>query len=219
MRIERFYTKAGQSAYAGLSFELTRSEIRNPDGSVVFSLDGVEVPAGWSQVAADVLAQKYFRKAGVPSQRLKRVEETQEFRVLPMAFGSPTRRHLPQSFPKTERFMFRNQAQSQVYNRLAGCWTYWGWKSGYLRTSEEDHARSFYGRTSASCSPTQMVAPNSPQWFNTGLHWAYGIDGPSQGHYLRRLQDEASSLESNSSYERPQPHACFIQGVSGRSGQ
>ena len=74
MHIERRYTKTSQSPYASIAFETTKSEIRNPDGSVVFSLDKLEVPAGWSQVAADVLAQKYFRKAGVPA-RLKRVEE------------------------------------------------------------------------------------------------------------------------------------------------
>ena len=74
MRIERRYTKAGQSPYAEIAFRLATSEIRNPDGSVVFRLDDIEVPEAWSQVAADVLAQKYFRKAGVPA-RLKKVEE------------------------------------------------------------------------------------------------------------------------------------------------
>src|SRR5215208_8008392 len=74
MRIERRYTKEGQSPYADIEFRLTKSEIRNPDGSVVFHADDVEVPSFWSQVAADVLAQKYFRKAGVPA-RLKKVEE------------------------------------------------------------------------------------------------------------------------------------------------
>jgi ribonucleoside-diphosphate reductase alpha chain len=75
MKIERRYTTAGVSPYASIEFKTTKSEIRNPDGSVVFSLDNIDVPAQWSQVAADVLAQKYFRKAGVPA-RLKKVEET-----------------------------------------------------------------------------------------------------------------------------------------------
>ena len=74
MRIERRYTKDGQSPYSGIPFRLATSEIRNPDGSIVFHLDDVEVPEFWSQVATDVLAQKYFRKAGVPTA-LKRVEE------------------------------------------------------------------------------------------------------------------------------------------------
>jgi ribonucleoside-diphosphate reductase alpha chain len=74
MRIERRNTTAGQSPYAGIDFRLTTSEIRNPDGSIVFRLENVEVPQFWSQVASDVLAQKYFRKAGVAA-RLKKVEE------------------------------------------------------------------------------------------------------------------------------------------------
>src|SRR5215470_15031325 len=74
MRMERKYTKDGQSPYADIAFRVTTSEIRNPDGSVVFRADDVEVPEEWSQVASDVLAQKYFRKAGVPA-RLKKVEE------------------------------------------------------------------------------------------------------------------------------------------------
>ena len=74
MRIQRHFTNQGASAYDGIEFRLTTSEIRNPDGSVVFRLDKLEVPAGWSQVAADVLAQKYFRRAGVPAA-LKPVQE------------------------------------------------------------------------------------------------------------------------------------------------
>ena len=204
MRIERFYTKAGQSAYAGLSFELTRSEIRNPDGSVVFSLDGVEVPAGWSQVAADVLAQKYFRKAGVPA-RLKRVEETQ---VPSFLWRSVPDEAALAALPEAERFISEISAR-QVFDRLAGCWTYWGWKGGYF-TSEED-AQAFYDEHRYMLAK-QMVAPNSPQWFNTGLHWAYGIDGPSQGHFYVDFET-GKLVKSKSSYEHPQPHACFIQGV------
>ena len=74
MRIQRHFTTKGQDPYATIAFTQTTSEIRNPDGSVVFKLEGIEVPADWSQVACDILAQKYFRKAGVPA-RLKPVEE------------------------------------------------------------------------------------------------------------------------------------------------
>ena len=74
MRIKRRFTKTDQSPYSDLKFRKTKSEIRNPDGSVVFELDDIEVPDSWSQVACDVLAQKYFRKAGVP-KRLRRVKE------------------------------------------------------------------------------------------------------------------------------------------------
>ena len=204
MRIERFYTKAGQSAYAGLTFELTRSEIRNPDGSVVFSLDNVEVPAGWSQVAADVLAQKYFRKAGVPA-RLKRVEENS---VPSFLWRSVPDEAALAALPEAERYVSEISAR-QVFDRLAGCWTYWGWKGGYF-TTEED-AQAFYDEHRYMLAK-QMVAPNSPQWFNTGLHWAYGIDGPSQGHFYVDFET-GKLVKSKSSYEHPQPHACFIQGV------
>ena len=74
MRIDRRYTKANESAYADIEFRSVTSEIRNPDGSVVFKLEDIQVPNTWSQVAADIIAQKYFRKAGV-AKILKRVEE------------------------------------------------------------------------------------------------------------------------------------------------
>ena len=98
----------------------------------------------------------------------------------------------------------------QVFDRLAGCWTYWGWKGGYFKTEED--AQAFFDEHRFMLA-RQMVAPNSPQWFNTGLHWAYGIDGPSQGHYYVDFKT-GKLTKSKSSYEHPQPHACFIQGVS-----
>src|SRR5476649_1679655 len=204
MRIERRYTKDGQSAYAEIAFRLTTSEIRNPDGSVVFKLDNVEVPEFWSQVASDVLAQKYFRKAGVPA-RLKRVEENSVpsflWRSVPdvVALGG---------LPAAERYGSESSAK-QVFDRLAGAWAYWGWKGGYF--DGEDDARAYFDEMRFMLAK-QMAAPNSPQWFNTGLHWAYGIDGPGQGHYY--VDFETSKLtKSKSSYEHPQPHACFIQSV------
>ncbi len=205
MRIERRYTKDGQSAYAGLEFRLTTSEIRNPDGSVVFKLDNVEVPEFWSQVASDVLAQKYFRKAGVPA-RLKKVEENS---VPSFLWRSVADEDALATLPEKERYI-GEQSSKQVFDRLAGTWTYWGWKGGYF-DSEED-AQAFFDELRYMLA-TQMCAPNSPQWFNTGLHWAYGIDGPSQGHYY--VDFETGKLtHSKSSYEHPQPHACFIQSIS-----
>ncbi len=175
MRIERRYTKDGQSAYAGIAFRSTTSEIRNPDGSVVFKLDNVEVPEFWSQVASDVLAQKYFRKAGVPA-RLKKVEENS---VPSFLWRSVADADALATLPEKDRYI-GEQSSKQVFDRLAGTWTYWGWKGGYF-DSEED-AQAFFDELRYMLA-TQMCAPNSPQWFNTGLHWAYGIDGPSQGHY------------------------------------
>ena len=204
MRIERRYTKADQSPYAAIDFRLTTSEIRNPDGSVVFRLENVEVPEFWSQVASDVLAQKYFRKAGVAS-RLKKVEEETVPSWLWRSVPDP---EALAALPESERIGGEHSAK-QVFDRLAGCWTYWGWKGSYF-TSEED-ARAFYDELRFMLAK-QMVAPNSPQWFNTGLHWAYGVDGPGQGHYYVDWKT-GKLTKSKSSYEHPQPHACFIQGV------
>ncbi|MBW7968409.1 vitamin B12-dependent ribonucleotide reductase [Bradyrhizobium sp. BR 10289] len=204
MRIERRHTTSGQSPYAGIEFRLTTSEIRNPDGSVVFKMDGVEVPAEWSQVASDVLAQKYFRKAGVAA-RLKKVEEES---VPSFLWRSVPDTEALAALPEKERYVSELSAK-QVFDRLAGCWTYWGWKGKYF-SSDED-AQTFYDELRYMLA-MQMVAPNSPQWFNTGLHWAYGIDGPGQGHYY--VDPFTGKLtKSKSAYEHPQPHACFIQGV------
>src|ERR1700720_4606533 len=205
MRIERRYTKEGQSPYADIEFRLTASEIRNPDGSVVFRADDVEVPAHWSQVASDVLAQKYFRKAGVPA-RLKKVEEET---VPSWLWRSIADEAALQTLPEKERFI-GEQSSKQVFDRLAGTWTYWGWKGGYF--SSEADAQAFFDEHRYMLS-MQMVAPNSPQWFNTGLHWAYGIDGPSQGHFYVDYKT-GKLVQSATAYEHPQPHACFIQSIS-----
>jgi ribonucleoside-diphosphate reductase alpha chain len=204
MRIERRHTKTGQSPYAQIDFRLTTSEIRNPDGSVVFRLENVEVPEFWSQVASDVLAQKYFRKAGVAA-RLKRIEEET---VPSWLWRSVPDTEALSLLPENERYVSELSAK-QVFDRLAGCWTYWGWKGGYF-SSEED-ASAFYDELRFMLAK-QMVAPNSPQWFNTGLHWAYGVDGPGQGHYYVDWKT-GKLTKSKSAYEHPQPHACFIQGI------
>jgi ribonucleoside-diphosphate reductase alpha chain len=204
MRIERRYTAEGQGPYAAIAFQFTKSEIRNPDGSVVFKLENVEVPATWSQVASDVLAQKYFRKAGVPA-RLKKVEEND---VPSFLWRSVADEAALAALPEAERLVGETSAK-QVFDRLAGTWTYWGWKGGYFDSDAD--AAAFYDELRYMLA-NQMVAPNSPQWFNTGLHWAYGIDGPSQGHYYVDFKT-GKLTKSKSSYEHPQPHACFIQGV------
>jgi len=205
MQIERRYTKDGQSAYADIAFRLTTSEIRNPDGSVVFKADNVEVPEFWSQVASDVLAQKYFRKAGAPA-RLKKVEENS---VPSFLWRSVADEDALAALPEKERYIGETSSK-QVFDRLAGTWTYWGWKGGYFNS--EGDAQAFFDELRYMLA-AQMCAPNSPQWFNTGLHWAYGIDGPSQGHYY--VDPFTGKLtKSRSAYEHPQPHACFIQSIS-----
>ncbi len=204
MKIARRYTKEGQSPYADITFRMTTSEIRNPDGSVVFHADDVEVPEFWSQVASDVLAQKYFRKAGVPARLKKFEEET----VPSWLWRSVPDETAIAELPENERNIGETSSK-QVFDRLAGTWTYWGWKGKYF-DSEAD-AQAFYDELRYMLA-MQMAAPNSPQWFNTGLHWAYGIDGPSQGHYYVD-PDTGKLTKSKSAYEHPQPHACFIQSI------
>jgi ribonucleoside-diphosphate reductase alpha chain len=204
MRIERRGTTQNQSPYAKLTFRQATSEIRNPDGSIVFRLDNIAVPDSWSQVATDILAQKYFRKAGVPA-RLKKVEENN---VPSFLWRSVADEEALADLPEEERYGPETDSR-QVFDRLAGTWAYWGWKGGYFHS--ESDARAFYDELRLMLA-TQKVAPNSPQWFNTGLYWAYGIDGPAQGHYY--VDPETGRLtKSKSAYEHPQPHACFIQSV------
>ncbi len=204
MKVERRYTKAGESPYASVEFRKATSEIRNPDGSIVFRLEGIDVPAQFSQVASDILAQKYFRKAGVP-KHLKKVEENDVPSWLWRGTADET---ALAALPESERTGSELDAR-QVFDRLAGTWTYWGWKGGYF--ASEDDALAFRDEL-AYMLATQKVAPNSPQWFNTGLHWAYGIDGPGQGHFYVDYRT-GELTRSASSYEHPQPHACFIQSV------
>jgi ribonucleoside-diphosphate reductase alpha chain len=204
MKITRRFTEAGRDPYAALAFAERSSRIVNPDGTTVFSAPSVIVPQSWSQVAVDVLAQKYFRKAGIP-RHLVAVDEP----------GMPSwlRRSEPDQkalalLPENERLTGEIDAR-QVFSRLSGCWTYWGWKGGYFDTEED--ARAFFDEHCFMLA-NQMVAPNSPQWFNTGLHWAYGIDGPAQGHWYVDERD-GQAKPSETAYQRPQPHACFIQSI------
>jgi ribonucleoside-diphosphate reductase alpha chain len=148
VKIPRHFTSSSRDPYCGLSFEPRTSEIRDPNGRVIFHRDNVVVPARWSQIATDILAQKYFRKTGVPQ---------------------------PDGSTSGE------DDARQVFHRLAQTWREWGTRYGYF-TAEED-AEAFYDEIRAMLA-RQMAAPNSPQWFNTGLHAVYGIKGPPQGHYF-----------------------------------
>ena len=188
MKIERRFTSAGTSPYDMFRYKERDSVLRNQSGMEIFRMESIEVPEAWSQVATDILAQKYFRKAGVPQVD---------------ASGSPILNEdgSPKLGPET--------SVRQVVHRLAGCWRFWGEKYNYFDTAED--ASAFYDEVSYMLLK-QMAAPNSPQWFNTGLNFAYGITGTAQGHYYVD-PDTKKLTRSSDAYTHPQPHACFIQSV------
>ncbi len=176
LSFNRHYTRDGVNAFDMFEYDHRTSVIRNPNGEKVFEMTNVEVPKHWSQIATDILAQKYFRKAGVPQ-----------------ADGS----------------LGRETSIKEVANRMAGCWRQWGEKYGYFASTQD--AQVFYDELVYSIL-YQSCAPNSPQWFNTGLFSEYGINGKAQGHYY--VDPITGELErSKNAYERPQPHACFILSV------
>lgn len=205
MKFTRFYTQEEwDNPFGDIEFESRKSEIKNPDGSMVFSMENVIVPKSWSQVSTDVIAQKYFRKAGVP----KKTKKVKEKGVPKWIQRSEADEKAMKDIPEEERYGGENDSR-QVFHRLAGCWTYWGWKHDYF--DSEEQAKVFYDELCYMLA-NQMAAPNSPQWFNTGLHWAYGINGPSQGHYY--VDGKTGELKkSEDAYTHPQPHACFIQSI------
>lgn len=188
LKIPRFFTEVGKNVFDLVEWETRTSLIKNPDGSIVFEMNDVEVPKFWTQVATDVIAQKYFRKAGVPQL------DKNGNQILDSA-GKPV--------------LGPEKSAKQTLHRLAGCWTYWGRMGGYF-ASEED-AQNFYDEVLYMLT-YQMASPNSPQWFNTGLNFAYGITGPAQGHFYFDPQT-GQLLESKDAYSRAQVHACFIQSI------
>ncbi len=205
MQIKRLFTTTGEDPLSSFDFVKRISEIKNPDGSIVFHMEDVYVPSQWSQVATDIIAQKYFRKAGVP-KLLKKVREKGVPAWLQPAKADQDKM---EQLPEKERYSSETDAR-QVFHRLAGNWTYWGWQANYF--DSEGDARAFYDEMMYMLA-NQMAAPNSPQWFNTGLNWAYGITGPSQGHYYVDYKTGELTASADA-YTHPQPHACFIQSVS-----
>ena len=183
MKITRRFTQPGQDVFSAVQYDKRTSRISNPDGSVVFEMNDAEIPAQWSQLATDIMVSKYFRKAGVPQTD---------------AQGNIHRDAQGNAVTGPEKSV------KQVVNRLAGCWRYWGEKYGYFDTAED--AQAFYDEL-AYMLLHQMCAPNSPQWFNTGLNFAYGITGPAQGHFYCDPKT-GEMLKSRDAYSHPQPHAC-----------
>jgi ribonucleoside-diphosphate reductase alpha chain len=151
MRIDRRFTIPGHDPYEGIPFSKRTSRIVNPDGSVVFEARDIEMPAQFSQVATDIMAQKYFRKAGVPSE------------TVPVE-GDGVPDWLQRRVPAEEAAFGAETDARQTFHRLAGTWTYWGWKHGYFDT---ENARAFYDEL-CHMMARQMAAPCSRPWFNTG---------------------------------------------------
>lgn len=204
MKILRYFTVAGNDPFNAIEFVKRTSEIKNPDGTSVFKMEDVIVPKSWSQVATDILAQKYFRKAGVP-KLLKKVKEKNIPKWLQPSVADD---ELLNELKEKDRYHGETDSR-EVFHRLAGTWTYWGFKANYFDTEED--AQAFYDEL-VFILANQMAAPNSPQWFNTGLNWAYGINGPAQGHYY--VDYKTGELkQAEDAYTHPQPHACFIQSV------
>jgi len=194
MKITRRFTTEGTDPFASTKWTTRSSRITNPDGSVVFEMPDAEVPVGFSQLATDIMVSKYFRKAGVPQ--------------LVEKFALPGQSETVMSDDGSTKTGPERSAR-QVIHRLAGCWKYWGEKHGYFDTAED--ATAFYDEL-VYMLVHQMCAPNSPQWFNTGLNWAYGISGPAQGHWIVNPESGEPEL-ADDAYSHPQPHACFIQSV------
>ena len=188
LRIPRFYTRPGEDPYATVRWARRTSRITNPDGTVVFEMTDAEVPEHWSQVATDIVVSKYFRKAGVP-------QYDENGQPMLDEHGNPA--------------LGPERSVRQVVRRLVGCWRDWGERYGYFATPED--AQAFEDEL-AYMLLHQIGAPNSPQWFNTGLYWAYGITGPAQGHWY--VDPETGELrQSPDAYSHPSAHACFIQSV------
>lgn len=188
LSISRVFTTPGSDPLEEVAYEKRTGSIMNPDGSVIFEMHGVEIPVGWSQVATDIVVSKYFRKAGVPQMD---------------DHGTLLRDEKGEVMRGPERSV------KQVIRRMTGCWRHWGQQEGYFATPQD--AQAFEDEISAMLV-RQMAAPNSPQWFNTGLHYAYGLTGPAQGHYYCE-PGTGEVRRSEDAYSHSQPHACFILSI------
>lgn len=194
MKITRHFTKANKPIGDQIKWKITTAEIPG-----TFKQENIEVPEHWSQNAINILAQKYFRKAGIPEATFRANEPNIPHWLQPSV---PTH---------NEKELWCGETSAkQVFHRLTGHWTYTGWKEGYF--SSEKDAQIFYDEIYYMLA-MQIAAPNSPQWFNTGLWWAYGIEGSNSGQW-RCDPKSGKPIQLENSYEFPQVHACFINSLS-----
>jgi len=188
LNIERIFTEKNKDPLEEVEYSLRNSVIKNPDGSLVFEMKGLEIPKKWTQIATDIIAQKYFRKAGVPQFDEK---------------------NQPLLDENGKQILGPEKSAKQVVKRMAETWRWWGEKYNYFST--ESDAQAFEDEIKFMLI-NQYAAPNSPQWFNTGLHHNYGINGPAQGHYFVN-PDNGELEKAKDSYSHAQVHACFIQSL------
>lgn len=205
MQINRLFTKPGASPYEGIPFAVRSSLLTKRDGRVVFSQDGVVAPESWDQTSVDVLAQKYFRRRGCNQGYENSIYNSRYSHLIDMEGPGSADRSMGDS----------ESDLRQTIHRIVGAWTAWGERLGYFATS--DSSQAFYDEMSYMLA-TQMFAPNSPQWFNTGLSWAYGITGQPQGHFFVDYEGAApgaklTAKKSTDAYTHPQTGACFIQSI------
>lgn len=220
-----------ENAFVWKSFPISLKE----GGRTV--LEGeVEAPQGWSSQAVTILAHKYLRKAGVPSATTPTVSTDYK--------GEVPRWLCPRA-PSLGAKIGGETSTRQIFRRLAGHWTYAAFKTGYFDDPDnprpqalpayqhddgtttidrsaldsylqarEQTAQVFYDEIFHALA-SQMAAPNSPQWFNTGIWWAYGIKGSenegTSGYIATHIG--AKATKAPNTYEWPQTSACFILGL------
>ena len=188
LKINRFFTQESVDPLEAIEYDKRDCRITRKDGSIVFEMKNFKIPKNWSQNAGDIMISKYSRRAGVP-------QSDTNGRVKKDSKGNP--------------ILGSETSAAQTISRITGCWRMWGEKHGYFQTKKDADA---YEAEMSHMMINQMAVPNSPQWFNTGLNSAYGINGPAQGHYYVNPKT-GEVKKSEDSYTHPQPHACFIQSV------
>ncbi len=188
LKVHRLFTTSERNPLKSIEYVNRTTKITKQDGSVVFEMKNFRTPESWSQNASDIIASKYARKAGVPQydDNGKAIKDE-----------------------KGNVVTGAEKSAEQVIGRMTNCWRIWGENHGYFVDRESADA---YEAEMAYMMIHQMAAPNSPQWFNTGLNSAYGINSGPQGHYyVDPATGEVKSSED--AYTHPQPHACFIQSI------